>query len=145
MINHSISENVLLFEILTVDGLKPHLPCSVLKQDHPYDCTKCASPYVTEGRRKDPKTCNRWALSFLKQCKRNIRLLHSYWGTRHPKFAITPRRTGSGLIKKKIRSPVRNRFVVKISHDARETLIIDKENNNDHWAIGKEQAALLQK
>ena len=79
------------------------------------------------GRRRDSQPCNTCALSFLKQHKINIRRLHAYWGASHPNFAIIPQRTGSGPIKKKIRSPVRNRFGIEIPRNTREALIIDKE------------------
>ena len=103
------------------------------KKDYPYDCAKHTHSYVTEGGRRDPQPCNRWTLFFLKKHKGNIHRLHSCWGMSHPKGAGTPRRTGSRPIKKKIRSPVTNRFGIKIPHNAREVLTIGKENNNTLW------------
>ena len=66
IVNHTISEGVLSFEIITIDGTKLHLPFSVLKLDHPCDYAKYISSYVIEGRRTGPKPHNTWASSFLK-------------------------------------------------------------------------------
>ena len=73
IINHTISEDILLFEILTVDGTKLSLPCTVLKQDHPYNCAKFMNSCVIEGRRSSLQPHNVWAKNFLIQHKRNIR------------------------------------------------------------------------
>ena len=111
IISHSISEGVLLFEILTVDGTKLPIPYSVLKQNHPYDCAKHTSSHVIEGRRSGLKPHNTWASSFLKQHKRNFRRLHACWGFTHPKFAVTPKRSsGKVILRKKVKTPVKERF-----------------------------------
>ena len=46
--NHAISEGHLLFDVLTADGATLTIPFSTLKKDHPHDCTKCMSSYVTK-------------------------------------------------------------------------------------------------
>ena len=102
----------------------------MLKQDHLCDCDKCMSSYVVEGHRSGPKPHNLWALSFLKQCKRNFHQSCAYWGFSHRTFAVAPNRSSGKIItKKKIKNPVRERFGINMPQSTREAIILDKANN----------------
>ena len=74
--------------------------------------------------------------------------MHAYWGFTGPKFAVTPKiSSGKVVLKKKLKTLVKELFGINMSRSTRKAMLLDRSNNDTLWteAIAKERAALISK
>ena len=73
-----------------------------------------------------------------------FRRLHACWGFSYPKFAVTPNQSSVKIItNKKIKNPVRERFLINIPRSTRKAMLLDKANDKNYGPKPSQKHELL--
>ena len=134
IVDHVLRDGKLLLKVQYDNDATTHIvevPFAVLKKDVPLELAKYIRDKVLEDRRNGHY--NEWAKKMLRSHARCVRRLYRSYNVGATIRAQRARRANKNRVSKNMRNDQRGskvKFGIKVPHNTREALLMDKQNGN---------------